>query len=102
VPYAPYGYPGFQPQPPVESLAVGALITSIVGLTTALFCYLPILACPVGAVMGHVALRRIEEEGKGGKGLAMAGIIIGWIGTGLLVLGLIALLVVVVLAGTSS
>ncbi len=102
VPYAPYGYPGFQPQPLVETLAVGSLITSIVGLATAFFCYVPIFACPVGAVMGHVALRRIEEGHKGGKGLALAGVIVGWIGTGLLVLGLIALLIIVVLAGTTS
>jgi hypothetical protein len=45
-----------------------------------------ILACPVGAVLGHVALRRIAENGKQGHGLALAGIIIGWIGTALLVL----------------
>ena len=47
-----------------------------------------ILACPVGAILGHVALRRIGEDGRGGRGLALTGVIVGWVGTALLVLGI--------------
>jgi len=59
-----------------------------------------ILACPVGAVLGHVALRRMAENGKGGRGLALAGIIIGWFGTALVVLGT-AILIAVIWAANS-
>jgi hypothetical protein len=44
------------------------------------------LSFPVGAILGHMALNRIRETGEEGEGYAKAGIIVGWIGTGLLVL----------------
>lgn len=95
-PYVPYSagpwgagpaWPGYTPAPPSEGLALAAFITSLLGLVLSFGCGLPILACPVGAVLGHVALRRIAENGKQGRGLALAAIIIGWIATALLVLG---------------
>ncbi len=33
----------------------------------------------VGAIMGHVARRQIRERGEDGDGMALAGIIVGWI-----------------------
>ena len=35
----------------------------------------------VSAVMGHFALRQIKKTGERGRGLALAAVIIGWIGT---------------------
>ena len=32
----------------------------------------------VGAILGHVARRRIRTSGAGGGGIALAGIIVGW------------------------
>lgn len=32
-----------------------------------------------GAIIGHVARRQVQERGEGGGGLALAGIIIGWV-----------------------
>jgi hypothetical protein len=48
----------------------------------------------VGAVLGHVARRQIRD-GEGGAGMALAGVIVGWVaaGLGLLFLGLIILFV---------
>lgn len=103
VPYgaAPYGYgPPFVPPPPNEGMALASLLTSVIGLATAAFCYLPILACPVGAVLGHVALGRIARNGTQGRGLALAGVIVGWIGTAILV-GIVVLVVAVVAGGTT-
>ena len=106
--YTPYGapassgygaYPGFTPKAPTDGLAVGAFITSLAGLVLAAACGFPILACPVGAVLGHVSLNRIARTGAEGRGFALAGIIIGWIGTGLIVLG-IAILIAVAVAGS--
>ncbi|NLV55557.1 MAG: DUF4190 domain-containing protein [Acidimicrobiales bacterium] len=74
--YAPY--PGYVRPVPTDNLAVASLITVIVGVVTAGFCGLTVVACPVGAVMGHVALSRIGHSGDQGRGYALAAIIIGW------------------------
>lgn len=92
-----YGYG--PPSAPIEGLALGALLTSVLGLVLAFSCVIPIVACPVGAVLGHVALRRIAEKGTTGRGLALAGIIVGWIATGLVVLGVAIYIAVVVASG---
>jgi hypothetical protein len=82
----PYGYGYGYPPRPTENLALAAMITSIAGLVLGFACALPWLACPVGALMGHAAKRRIAENGYQGEGMALTGIICGWIGTGLGVL----------------
>jgi hypothetical protein len=79
-PYAPPGYaygPPFAVQP-TNGLAIAALICSLAGLMTC-------ISAPVGAVLGHVARRQIRERGEAGDGMALAGIIVGWIITGLMV-----------------
>lgn len=79
-PYTPYpasyGYP---PPKTTSSLAVASMVTSIVGAAT-LFCWgLGAIVALVGAILGHVARRRIRSSGEGGDGMALAGIIVGWI-----------------------
>lgn len=79
-PYSPYG-PGVPPYgyPPVattNSLAIASLVVSILSLTV----------CAgftgfIGAILGHVARGQIKRTGEQGGGLAMAGVIIGWLGT---------------------
>jgi hypothetical protein len=84
----PYGYGYGQPSPPgTNGLAIASLVTSAVGLVT---CLIP---CLVGAILGHVALGRIKQSGQPGRGLALAGVIIGWLGTTLLVVLTIAIIV---------
>jgi hypothetical protein len=85
---------------PTEGLATAAFVTALVGLLLTAGCGVTILACPVGAVMGHVALRRIAESGNQGRGMALAGVIIGWVGTGLLLVG-IGLLVAITSASAT-
>lgn len=95
-----YGVPyagGWVPPVPTNGMAVTSLVVSIAALVTAAFCGVTILAAPVGAVLGHLAMRRISETGEKGRGLALAGVIVGWIGTALLLLG-IAVLVAVLAA----
>ena len=50
----------------------------------------------VGLVLGHIALSQIKRTGKRGRGLALAAVIIGWIGVAL---GIIALIITAVVAG---
>lgn len=79
--------PTFRPAPPTDGMAVAAFVTSLVALLTATFCGVTILAAPVGAVVGHLALRRIATSGAQGRGLALAGIILGWLGTAVVLVG---------------
>lgn len=88
---APVGGYGWAPPVGTNGLAIASLITSLVGAVLTPVCFLPVLACPVGAVLGHVALRRLATSGEQGRGLALAGIIVGWIATGLLALVVVAI-----------
>ncbi len=42
---------------------------------------LALLVPVAGAVLGHVTLRQITQTGANGRALALAAIVIGWIGT---------------------
>lgn len=67
-----------------SSLAVISLVSGIVGIT--LF---PMIGSIVAIISGRLALREIDESGGtlGGSNLAQAGLILGWIGFGLTLLG---------------
>lgn len=73
--YTPDGQPvtadrvvGLRPTPGgTNSMAIVALI---MGLTVA----------PLGIVFGHIGLSQIKRTGEGGRGLAIAGLILGYIG----------------------
>jgi len=41
------------------------------------------ITAPVGAILGHIALKQIRQSGESGEGMAKTGIIVGWIITGL-------------------
>jgi uncharacterized membrane protein len=68
--------------------------------TAVLALVLAFVLAPAGLVLGIVARRQIRETGEGGDGLALAGIVVGGIGTALAVLGF--LLVVLALATVSA
>ncbi|MCX6401016.1 MAG: DUF4190 domain-containing protein [Propionibacteriales bacterium] len=69
----PYGY---QPAPSTNALAIVSLVVSILSLTTCLGA-----TGFIGAIMGHVSKGQIKRNNEQGAGMALAGIIIGWIGT---------------------
>lgn len=52
----------------------------------------------VGIITGHIALSQIKKTGEQGRGLAIAGLIIGYVG---LLAGIIALIFVFVVAGAA-
>jgi hypothetical protein len=70
-----YGQPVYvQPvvvSPPTNGLAIASLVCAVLGLG------------PVAAILGHVARRQIRETGEQGDGMALAGVIVGWITTGI-------------------
>lgn len=73
-PYDPYG-------PPVpmgtNNLATASLVTSIIGALLSLFCCLGGFLPVVAIVLGIAALNQIRQTNQQGRGLAIAGIVIG-------------------------
>jgi peptidyl-prolyl cis-trans isomerase B (cyclophilin B) len=49
-------------------LAIVSLVTSIIGLSI------------VGIITGHIGMNQIKKTGESGRGLATAGLIIGYLG----------------------
>jgi hypothetical protein len=47
----------------------------------------------LAVVFGHVALTQINREGQQGRGFAIAGIALGWVGVGTLIVVLLFMLV---------
>jgi hypothetical protein len=97
----PYGYPVAVP---TDGLAIGAMITGIAGLVMACAYGLGLLASPVALVLGKVSMNRIaRSEGRlGGRGMALAGFILGIVGTALLVLVIIGLVIVIIVAANDD
>jgi len=59
----------------------------------------------IGAILGHVAKKQIRETGEDGDGMALAGIIVGWVtfGLSLIWMGFVLLAILAAAsAGTSS
>jgi hypothetical protein len=63
--YAPV--PSVQPARPTNVLAIVSLVASCVGF-----------ALP-GVILGHIALHQIKRTGEQGHGLALAGLIVGYV-----------------------
>ena len=86
----------YQSSPPTNGLAIASLVSSILGLTL-----VPTLGSIVGVILGYMAKRQIEESAgaQGGEGLAKAGIIVGWVGIGLFLLGICIALGIFALSG---
>lgn len=84
-PYYQPGYPQPYLMPRYNGLAIASMVVSLVGVVS---CYGAILMGPVGAILGHVAhgkIKRDPQQNLGG-GMAITGIIVGWITFGLWVL----------------
>ena len=89
----PPGVPGGQippAAPPNNSSAIVSMICGIVGLFAPCLCGIPVFASIVAIIMGHVARGEIRKAGgmQGGEGMALAGLILGYVGIGLFVGGI--------------
>jgi len=72
--------------PKTNSMAIASLISSF---------FISLL----GVILGHIALNQIKNTGEGGRGLAIAGLVIGYIG---IVSGLIFGIIVIASLATYS
>lgn len=80
---APYNTGAMAPAQKTNTLAIVALVGSF-------------FISLVGIICGHIALKQINETGEGGRGLAMAGLIIGYIG---LAIGIIYVIIMLATLG---
>jgi ABC-type Fe3+ transport system permease subunit len=60
-----------------NKLAITSLVLAILGFNI------------IAAILGHIALGQIKKSNQGGKGIATAAVVIGWIGTVVLALALL-------------
>lgn len=88
--YVPQGYPpafhppgpyGWQPPRATNGLAIAALVLGVLWIYW--------LGSVLAVIFGHVARGQIRRTGEGGDGLAIAGLVLGWVGVGILVLVLV-------------
>ncbi len=83
--YDNYSSSGAPVAPPNNTMAVISLIAGLLGLS-----FLPTIGSIAALITGYMAKNEIRASGgsQGGDGMATAGIILGWIGIGLTVVGL--------------
>ncbi|MBK0868277.1 DUF4190 domain-containing protein [Saccharopolyspora sp. HNM0986] len=63
-------------QPSNNGLSIASMVVSLVGLV----CSLGIVLGPLGVILGHVALGQHKRNPMlRGRGMALAGVIIGWV-----------------------
>lgn len=88
-----YGGPFGAPVPPkAPGMAVAALVLGILGVTIGLclwfFPVMPILA----VIFGHISLAKINSQTLPGRGMAITGIVTGYVGLALAAVWLILVL----------
>jgi hypothetical protein len=95
-PYPPYqGSYGPHPVAPTNGMAITALVCGVASFVVGIT-FIPAI------VSGHIAQRQIRQTGERGGGLALAGLILGYVG-GTLFFGLVlAVAVIAVKAGHSG
>jgi hypothetical protein len=85
-PYDPYG----APPPGTSGMAIGALVSSILGVALC-FCFIPSV---VGIALGIVAMNQTKRTGEKGQGMALAAVIVGAVGIlfgiGIYIIGAVA------------
>ncbi|MFW3170337.1 DUF4190 domain-containing protein [Geodermatophilus sp. CPCC 206100] len=77
----PYGYPYAPPQR-TNGLAIASMVLGILWIYW--------IGSILALVFGYVARKQIRERGDSGDGMAIAGIVLGWVGVGILTIALIA------------
>lgn len=70
--------PASAQQPPYAYVQVAP--TNTMAILALIFAF---VFCPLGIVFGHIARRQIRERGESGHGLATAGLVLGYVFTGL-------------------
>ena len=99
---APPQYPPQYPQQyattvPNNGMGVASLVLGILGLV--LWFFFGWILSIIAVILGHVAKSQIDKSNgtQQGRGMAIAGLVMGWIGVGALIL-----FIVLIIAGAAS
>jgi hypothetical protein len=82
--YAPQQYPPQQywqpaaPNPGTNGFSIAAMVLGIIWIWW--------IGSILAVIFGHIALAQIKKTGQGGHGMAVAGLVLGYIGVGVLLL----------------
>ncbi len=88
-PGQPYGYPPYGYAAPPQRTSGMAIASLVLGLV-----WIYWIGSILAVIFGHLALSETRRDPRvGGRGLAIAGLVLGYIGLGVLVIGLVALAV---------
>lgn len=68
--------------PRTNPLAIASLVLSLAAFLTS-------ISAIAGVITGHIALSQIKRTGEGGRGLAIAGLVIGYVASAFLLLWLL-------------
>lgn len=73
-PHVAYGppYPGYPPPAATNGFAIASLVLGL------LWVYW--IGSILALVFGYVALRQIKQRNESGRGMAIAGVVLGWVG----------------------
>jgi hypothetical protein len=87
------GY-GYQSTPKTNGLAIASLVLGIAQI------FICIIGGILALVFGYISRRQIDESGgtQGGRGMAIAGIILGWIGIGLGIVYIVVIVIAVIVS----
>lgn len=87
-PHGYYPYPVYPPPRPTNGMAVASMVLGILWLYW--------VGSILAVIFGYIARKQIRERGESGGGMAVAGIVLGWVG----VATLVAVIVLLVGVGT--
>jgi len=82
----PQPNPGYAAPSSTNGFAIASLVLGILWIWW--------LGSILAVIFGHIALVQTHERGQGGRGMAIAGLVLGYIGVGLLVLFILGALLV--------
>jgi len=89
MPYQVGSYQPVAPVPPTNGLAIGSMVCGFAGIVTFGFAAIP------AVILGHIARSQIKQTGEPGDGMAVTGLVLGYMG----ILGL--LFMILIIAGHS-
>ncbi|WP_164233828.1 DUF4190 domain-containing protein [Microbacterium hydrocarbonoxydans] len=101
--FTAYGAPAYAAPRPNSGLAITSLICGIAGLVLSVLLFwaiFPILISVAAVITGHLALRQLRRTpGLGGRGMAITGLITGYVGCAFLVFTVVAIVIGAVFLG---
>ncbi|WP_264067887.1 peptidylprolyl isomerase [Mycolicibacterium komossense] len=97
-PYPGQPYPGQSPypQPPYPPPYAGPRPTNAMAIASIVCAF---VLAPLGVIFGHISLSQIKKSGEDGRGLAIAGLIVGYLITFVSIIALVFMLLFVAWVG---